>query len=218
MLRRLPTILVNVVVLLGLGCDDPAPTRPPDVSDAPSTQPTPQAEAPTTQELLAMPRRTLALTPNPFTVQAPPSWDYKATAQGQNVLTGPAPSGTVQILFTARDATTADKLDRMLKAATRDYEARKKDFTRFSIRDVGRMKIFESLEIVEGADPGAAPDKPKPRYIVWSVRYFVSQGTKSDVYELSLYGLTAEQYEMDREFLDSLVGSIALSAGDNLLK
>jgi hypothetical protein len=205
----LASILGMVIILMG--CDD-KPSVPPGFIPSAENQPAPAADArPTTQELVNGTYKRISLAPLSLTANAPQSWSVKLLADNLYFLQGPAPKGEVQIQLGERTSETAEKLDRLLRAAQRDADAHK-DTTRVDIHQRGQIKVFDVQRQVTHEPPPAQPPTSGPaiptKYIDWSVTYFVPRGSDFAAYELHFFNLSAEEFDADKDFLQKILDSV----------
>jgi hypothetical protein len=167
---------------------------------------------PTTQELLTGPRNSLRLHYFPLSVQAPESWKITSMAGGDLVFVeGPAPAGDdVQIQLSHRGVVPDQQFDRRHAATTR--EAANANVMRSEVRSFGEMKILEHQSL--GKEPVTLTDrsgKPMPQTVnlKWNVHVFIHRPEGGyESYELNFVGLTADQYEKDKDFLRGIVESV----------
>ena len=194
-----------------IGCDD-KPTLPPGYSEGSDNKPSADAR-PTTQELLSGPFKRLSLAPLPLSANVPASWSVKMMTDNLYFLQGPSPSAEVQVQIAERTSETAEKLDRMLRAAKRDADAHK-DTMRVEVRALGDMKVLDMQRDVTHAPPpgtpGAttAPTVPM-KYVDWSVTYYVPRGSDYAAYELHFFNLSADVFNADRGFLQRILDSVS---------
>jgi len=197
-----------VALIIAIGCD--TRSAPPSVSEsAPSTAP---ASRPTTQELLDGPRKKISLLPLPLRAEAPASWQVKSLTENLFFLEGPAPSGDVQIQLAERTSQTADKLERLFKAAKRDAASHPAG-TQVDIRQLGNVRVFDVQRVIKRdatavlpADPSASSGPGK--FIDWSITYFTPRGSDFAAYELHFFNLSADQFDSDKEFLQKILDSV----------
>jgi hypothetical protein len=206
----LASILGAVVILIG--CDD-KPSAPPGFTQGAENQASSAAaEArPTTQELLNGAYKRISLAPLPLSANAPQSWSVKLLAENLYFLQGPAPKGDVQIQLGERTSETADKLERLLRAAKRDADAHR-DTTRVDIRQQGQIKVFDLQKQVTHEPPvdqlpTTGPTIPT-KYVDWSVTYFVPRGSDFAAYELHFFNLSADEFDADKGFLQKILDSV----------
>jgi hypothetical protein len=181
------------------------------VAEAPTTTVT--TTRPTTQQLMSGPRQQLTLGALPLTAMVPQSWKMESLGNTE-MLSGPAPVGEVQVIFSIRPRTTAEQME-TIEAACKGMESEEPGqpirISRMRSRD--GMKLHEELKMdqVATTQPGKAVAAGSG-IGTWRIRIFIPDGTRFRTYELNFIGMTSEMYAGDREFLRSIVDSIQIDA------
>ncbi|MEO6436598.1 MAG: hypothetical protein ABIP55_12680 [Tepidisphaeraceae bacterium] len=195
------------------GCDN-APDVPQaviDESNKPADDKTPKR--PTTQELVSGNRTRAALIPLPLTMEMPDSWgklEGKEQIPG-NHLRGHTPSGEVLVQLSARPSMKQDTLDRLIEGAKK--EMAKNPAMKLDLRPLGEVKLLERQLV--------GPPRPYPVYnekneesittesiFNWTLSVLVPHEGALQVYELNFIGLTKNQYDKDKEFLQGILSTL----------
>jgi hypothetical protein len=218
--RRLRIVLLALIplcpVLGGAGCDD-APSAPPDLTESSTSQSSDEPAAPTTQELLAGPRKALALSSLPLMAQVPQSWSIQTlNGSSTTLLEGPSPGGLVQIQLATRPPIAPDKLQVILSRAIKEQTDKPQTVKVLDVKpmpDVPGAQILERQSVgrtmpsVPLNVEGTQLSKPETLYS-WTITYFIPQGDAFDPYELNFVGLTAEQFQSGQEVLRKIIDSV----------
>ena len=206
--------LAMILAFIG-GCDDRPiiPTTPPPPA---ATQETPAASRPTTQELQTAPRKRLTLASFPLTLEVPPGWKIESSGSGV-WLEGDAPHGDVRILLAPQGATlkleSMNAMDRDARSKAASQPATLEVIPLKAINPPGNVQKMEKREIIRHL-PIMREDN-KVEYVdrvEWSVYVFVPQGNGFGVDVLNFSGLSLEQYQADREFLEHIIRSMRYEA------
>ena len=180
---------------------------------------------PTTQELLESRRTRSALIPLPLTMEMPPGWgkledlgDLKISA-GLNLIQGYTPHGEVQIQLSSRPAMKMDALDRLVEAGKKEQASKPQQIVRFDLRQAGNVKILERQVVGEPRpftvyDANNQPHTTTEANFTWTIQVLVPNEGAYQVYELNFMGLTKNQYDQDKDFLEGILKTLQY-AGDS---
>jgi hypothetical protein len=220
--------LVVLALALVLGCDDKRDTRA--ANSAPQT---PQQEStkpaaatapirPTTQELLEAPRKPLTLGALKLTLDVPPGWKITTLGTG-SWLEGPTPGGEVRIQLASQGAPLkVDSIYAMEKRAREDAAKHADVLEVIPLRDIGglakkmeRREIQRNLviNIPDDRDPKITRPEKVDR-VDWTVLAFLPDADQFNINVLSFSGLSLQQYQKDREFLEHVLNTLHYTAVD----
>jgi len=192
------------------GCDEKpkAPSASFDAGDL---------HAPTTQTIATWPRKRTPLGALPLTIEVPNTWQLKSIGLGPTAvftIEGLAPSGTVSIQLSSQSDCSGQIMTAMEKSALRRVENKDPAMLMATTRDLGEAKVLEQriTRRVAGTQPSKeAPDgMPDMDMIEWTIVVFAPQ-QQADKYQrcvLSIFGLTRDEYEMDKDFLQRSLDSM----------
>ncbi len=190
-------VLLQIFALCS--CDKPRPTTytPPTTEEA-SSEPDYRPKAPMSLD------RTIHLVDYPLEIRVPERWDIRygtvSILQGPTPH-GPKPDGAIHLIVSRRGPLPKAVTD-ALKPAT-SKSATKDSFSRDEIRTLGKLKVYEHRS-VEPATGGI------PAMMKWIISaYEPIDKDNVRLYQISFLDLSREQFEMDRELLESMVASIA---------
>lgn len=210
--RCCSTIFVAALVGCAVGCNNrPAP---------PTTQAETKSDsrgkaAPTTQDLAASPRAPLSLGVMPLSVNVPAGWKVQSPNDGQSMfLQGPAPNGDIAIALSRRPEADKKLMDVIIATGEKSHHDDPATFLLAEKRDRGEFTLFQTQKIYRprGTAPPDASGHANalPPLLDWTVSVFVpSAGGRYRDYELNFVGLTLQQYQQDKDFLNSIVNSIS---------
>ncbi len=203
---------------LALGGCDPAPLPAPPAT-APSSAAVEAEVRPTTQALLTGDYKSFSLPGIPLHVQAPASWTF-TQAGPLTMLEGPTPVDHAAIAFNVRETVPLDRFASLVaRLQTESMESGSK-ILRAEVRMAGNVQILDRQISSKSATivptdvngvptAGAMPIAITPLH--WTMTYFVPVGDGFERYELNFVGLTAEQYEADKDFLEKIIRSVRLT-------
>ena len=206
-------VLLAGAMGVGSGCDDASDPPPHLVADQPAAKPHEAEARPTTQELLAGPRKPVSLGELPLTVQAPKGWGLQTLSGTSHILLqGPTPSGEASVQLNIRPTTSAEKLEMIVRGAKKELERFPNSVKMVELRPITGAQVLEQQRV--GEMPRALPDDDPSiklsRPMNWTITVFVPRGGDHDTYELNFIGLTADQYEMDKQVLRGIIDSITV--------
>jgi hypothetical protein len=219
--------LLVLAIALAIGCDDKrdraansAPQTPPPESTQPAAATAPAR--PTTQELLEAKRRPLTLGTLKLTLDVPPGWMITTAGTG-SWLEGPTPNGEIRIQLATQGAPL--KLDSILamEKRARDDAAKHPDVLEVvPLRDIGGMaRKMERREIQKNLTINIPDDKDpkitrpeKVDRVDWTILAFLPDADQFNINVLSFSGLSLQQYQKDREFLDHVLNTLHYTAVD----
>jgi hypothetical protein len=193
-------IWMTLVLIAVCSCDKPRPavsTAPPATEEA-SDEPDYRPRAPMHLE------RTLRISDYPFEIRVPERWDVHGGTL--NILQGPTPhgpkpDGTIHLTVTRRGPLPKMVMDAIKSSTTQP--ASNDSFSRNGTRTLGKLQIYEQRS-VQPATGGV------PAMMKWTVSAFESVDKDNiRLYQISFLDLTREQFEKDRELLESMIGSLA---------
>src|SRR4051812_40703668 len=179
-------------------CDKPRPT----VSTPPSTEessPEPDYR-PTSMTL----DRNLRLIDYPLQIRVPDRWNLRYGAV--NILEGPIPhgpkpDGVIHLMLNRRGPLPKIVMD-ALKPSTRPTTT-KDSYFRDEMRTMGRLKVQEQ----RSTQPATDKDPPIIRWTI--IAYEPIDKDNIRMYQLTFLRLTLDQFEKDRELLESMIASIS---------
>jgi hypothetical protein len=213
----------SLILALGLcvGCDDhdevPASLLNPSPLDA-TTQPT-LPDRPTTQELETGSRVWLALDTLPLRIQVPASWKITQHGEVGAWLEGPTPHGDAHIALKLRPTIEMDQFRAYLKGIEKE-KADPKAMTTHRI--VGPMHVVDRRSFLQASvspvlDTQGLPvldDKGEVRMqTIVPMRWWINLAVpfddkRVDQYELNFIMFTKDQHELDRAFLEKILGTL----------
>jgi hypothetical protein len=219
LLRRQPIRLAATAILLAAtalalnGCD----RRPTEPTAATSGSPA----IPTTQELINGPRTDLALHTAPLRLSVPRSWKLDLAATS-TTLRGLTPHGSVQIIIAFRTTFTHDK-EQFLIGAFQDKGA-SEGYRHVKLRSSAGIDIVELQKVTAPIDTpllnnqgNKLKDTSEP--LEWKFLAFIPEGSQPgefDEYEIAFFNLDESLYQADKDFLESIMGTLKYdpAAGD----
>jgi hypothetical protein len=178
-------------------CDKP----PPSVSTPPSTEES-SSELDYRPTSLTL-DRTLRLIDYPLQIRVPDRWDIRYGAvtilQGP-IPHGPKPDGVIHLMLSRRGPLPKAIMD-ALKPSTKPTT--KDPYFRDERRAMGRLQVHEQ----RSTQPATDKD---PALIKWTfIAYEPMDKDNIRMYQLSFLRLTVDQFEKDRELLESIIASIS---------
>jgi hypothetical protein len=214
------TLLASGVALLiaaAGGCDDSSTRVPQAVLEQATRPATSTDKTPTTQELLTGHRSRTALMPLPVTMELPPGWGPMQKARLPNVIQGYTPSGDVQIQLSARPSMKDAELKAMINSAKKEMAARPQQIIKVDLRQAGEAQILERQRVGEPAkfkvfDSNNVPHESIESNFTWTIDVIVPHDGAYQMHELNFIGLTKSQYEKDKEFLNSVISTLAYAS------
>jgi len=205
-------LFVSALVGCVAGCNN-KPAAPPPQEQA-QTQDK-NKSGPTTQEIAQAPRSLLSLGVIPLSVKVPAGWKVQSPDDGQSMfLQGPAPHGDIAIALSRRPEADKKLMDTIIATGEKSHHDDPTTFLRADKQKSPELTLFQTQKIYRprGSGPPDASGhaNPLPPLLDWTVSVFVpSGGGKYRDYELNFVGLTLQQYDQDKEFLNSVVNSIS---------
>ena len=80
------------------------------------------------------------------------------------------------------------------------------------IRQLGNLRVFDVQRVVKrdatSAPPDLSPTTVPAKLIDWSVTYFAPRGSDFAAYELHFFNLSAEEFDADKDFLQTILDSV----------
>jgi len=208
---HMKTILASICLVVVSACDRAPDVVPPMPTTTHVVQTKPRA---TPEEIRTGPRTKLDLVALPFSFHTPAGWEAREIEGSSLVMVqGPAPEGDVQFTLAPRTGTTPEKI-KLLESGARSEMAKNSDVKLVRLRDVGSIQMLEKQSIQVTAfdptsvDPGAPPTTSLGHTFKWTIQIFVPRRDFFETYELNFIGLTPEQFEVDKDFLDQLLTSV----------
>ena len=217
MKRLISLLMVSVAVaMFAAACDDRG-SVPQAVLDQANKPPEDFLRVPTTQELVSGRRSRTALLPLPLTMELPPGW--RPDRKLANILQGYTPSGgEVQIQLVPRPSIKMDDLDRLVTGAKKEMAANPQQILKVDVRPLGTVKVLERQKVGVPAplttfDKNNQPHTSTESNFTWTLDVLVPHEGMYQVQELSFIGLTKSQWDQDKDFLNSVLSTLAY-AGD----
>ena len=223
--------LIIASLLLALAACDEKPSVPPQVLKQAEENEKAQATAtkskrPATQELLTGRRSRTALIPLPLTMEVPPGWgnfdgfgdpQVRAATAGLNLIQGITPSGDVQIQLTARSAMKQEELDRIVTFGKKEQKEKPNQILKMELRDLGTVKVLERQSVGEPRPLSTFDEKGQEHTTTessfnWTISVLVPNAGALQVYELNFIGLTKNQYDKDKDFLNGILNTLTYGA------
>ena len=209
-----------VLLALAAGCDDKrdVPVIPPT---PPATQPsTAAASRPTTKDLLEGPRKPLLLGAFKLVMEVPTSWNLNAVGSA-TWLEGDAPHGEVRIQLAVQGAPLkAESITALEKKTREEALAHPDDLELVALRNIGgTAKKMERREIMR--DLTVTREDGRKDHIDrvdWSVMVFVPEQQQFNLEVLNFSGLSLQQYQEDREFLERILRTLHYDAANGALQ
>jgi hypothetical protein len=181
-------------------CDKPRPavsTTPPSTEES-SDEPDYRPRAPMHLE------RTLRVSDYPFEIRVPERWDVRGGTL--NILQGPTPhgpkpDGAIHLTVTRRGPLPKIVIDALKSSSTKP--ATNDSFFRNETRTLGKLQIYEQRS-VQPATGGV------PAMMKWTISAYETLDKENiRLYQINFLDLTREQFEKDRELLESMIASLA---------
>lgn len=208
-------ISLSAAALIGLSigaCDKPAPPA----ADAP---PAPKHDiVATTQQILAGPRKPVALGVMPFTVDVPAGWAVQnhgdPGSPSLSMLEGPMSGGDAHLILRARENQSAERMKTLIDRISRDGPAIEKAGGILSIRDLGEVRVVERRDISRSATisgttaPATTLSDAIQRPIEWRITLFVPSGINYEQYEMQFIDLTPAGLLLNEKLLSEIVASL----------
>ena len=223
-------VVLLATIVTGFGCDD-------HQADPPPPAPTPVIhipQRPTTQQILTAPHKPLQFFTFPLIMDVPDlaaggvhtgAWRIPSSNSLGSGLSveGPAPSGDVVLQLVPLPGEHPKSAIPMVEAAAlKERAANPTTVLMAEARSVGPVRLIEKRIIQhlpesmqEFPKPGSMTGETERRrvpatdFIDWSIRVFYpTTGGKFLEGSIIFAGLTREQYEKDRAFLEQLVGTL----------
>ena len=214
------------------GCDDRSSTTlpPPDPTTAKSLPD--DFQRPTTQQIVSAPRKTLELLTFPLTIDVPdlphgsaksPEWKISSTGGDSTTslsVEGPGPSGDVMIQMSPVPGTHKISMIQGMEKSALKEKADHPDTVFFTeARSIGPVRIIErrtlqhiAARVVEMTNSKTQEverrNVPASDSVEWSLTLFIPTGKDYTVGTLTFVGLTKEQYDSDKAFLEQLINSL----------
>jgi hypothetical protein len=224
-----PLAALALVLLPLIGCDDKRSSSgvPPVPPPAPATQPAaPAVTRPTTQELLNGPRKPLVLGNFKLTMEVPPSWKLE-TVGSATWLAGETPNGEVRMQLAVQGAALKSGAINAMEKRARDEAAKEPDKLEViplhniggTARKMERREVLHNLELrVPKADGTTLDHVEHVDRMDWSILVFVPDGDQFTLEVINFSGLSIQQYEKDRTFLEGIIRSLHYDATGGALQ
>ena len=223
-------VIILVLSLVLAACDDTPSSStavPPEVLKQVEENEKAKATAakpkrPSTQELLTGRRSRTALMPLPLTMEVPPGWGtfdgfgddkVRAATAGLNLFQGITPNGDVQIQLTARPAMKQEELDRVVTFGKKEQQEKPNQILKMELRDLGNMKILERQSVGEPRPLSTFDEKGQEHTTTessfnWTITVLVPNAGALQAFELNFIGLTKNQYDKDKDFLNGILSTV----------
>ncbi|HEV8604992.1 MAG TPA: hypothetical protein VGQ99_06480 [Tepidisphaeraceae bacterium] len=149
---------------------------------------------------------TIRLVDYPLTLRVPERWDLRYGAvtilQGPTPH-GPRPDGVIHLIISRRGPFPKMVMDALKPPATRT--ATQDSFARDEMRTLGKLRIYEMRSL----QPATAQ---LPAMMKWTISaYEPIDADNVRLYQINFLDLTREHFEKDRQLLESIVSSLALT-------
>jgi hypothetical protein len=232
-------IIAAALLMLGAlcGCDDRSSDVPPP--PPPNKPLTPEVIRPTTQQILSAPRKPIQLLTFPLTMDVPdvpkadshsPEWRIPpaiATDGSTLSIEGPSPAGDVVIQLVPLPGEHPNAaMDAAERAARKELAANPTTVLMVDVRNLGPVHLIERRAVqhlpetvIEVDKPGSLTGElehrrvPATDFMDWSLQVFYP--ISKDKYgegTLTFSGLTKDQYDKDKTFLEQLITSLRYEA------
>jgi len=190
---------VSLLVFALCSCDKPRPVAytPPateEASDVPDYRP----RAPMSLE------RTLHLIDYPLQIRVPERWDIRYGTV--NILQGPTPhgprpDGVIHLIVSRRGPIPRIVMDALKAPSTKPTT--KDSFSRDEMRTMGKLQVYEQRS-VQAATGGV------PAMMKWTISAYEPIDKENvRLYQINFLDLSRDQFEKDRELLESMIASLA---------
>ncbi|SRR6266581_9125770 len=191
-------IWILLAALLICSCDKPRPI----VSTPPATE---ESSEPDYRPQSLTLDKTLHLIDYPLQIRVPDRWDIRYGAitilQGP-IPHGPKPDGVIHLMLSRRGPLPKAIMD-ALKPATKPTT--KDIYFRDEMRTIGKLQIHEQRSL----QPATAQD---PALVKWAIiAYEPIDKDNIRMYQITFLRLTLDEFEKDRQLLESMIASIAPS-------
>ncbi len=192
---------ILLFTLVICSCDKPRPTTyTPPATEETSSEPDYRPQAPMSLD------RTLHLIDSPLQIRVPDRWDIRygtvSILQGP-IPHGPRPDGMIHLILSRRGPLPRGVMDALKSPSTKPTT--KDSYFRDDLRMIGKMQVHEQRSL----QPATEKD---PALIKWTI--VASEPIDKDnirLYQISFLRLTLDEFEQDRQLLESIIGSIAPS-------
>ena len=197
--HNLTFILLLTFVLFS--CDKPRPTSyTPPATEETASEPDYRPQAPMSLD------RTLHLIDYPLQIRVPDRWDIRygtvSILQGP-IPHGPRPDGVIHLILSRRGPLPRGVMDALKSPSTKPTT--KDSYFRDDLRTMGKLQVHEQRSVQPATDKD-------PALIKWTL--IASEPIDKDnirLYQISFLRLTLDEFEKDRELLESMIASIAPS-------
>jgi hypothetical protein len=220
-----------LALILGLlplvGCDDKRSSVPTIAPPAPATLPSAAAVTrPTTQELLNGTRKPLVLGTFKLTIEVPPSWKLE-TVGSATWLAGDTPNGEARMQLAVQGAALKSGAIAAMEKRAREEAAQHPDTLEViplhniggTARKMERREVLHNLELrVPKADGKTLDHLEHVDRMDWSILVFVPDGDQFILEVINFSGLSLQQYEKDRTFLEGIIRSLHYDATGGALQ
>jgi hypothetical protein len=206
-----------------VGCNDKPDDLPTTPPPKPATQPAPAPATapvrPTTQQLLEAPRKAIVLGSFKLTLEVPPGWEVNSPGSSA-FLEGSTPHGEVRIQLAAHGAPLKNNAITAMEKRARDEAAKQPtELEVVPLRNIGgtarkleRREFLRNLAIT--GDDGTVRHVDR---VDWQIMAFVPEGEDFAVDVLNFTGLSIEQYQQDKQFLEHVLSTLHYDATGGLL-
>jgi len=150
--------------------------------------------------------RTLHLIDYPLQIRVPDRWDIRygtvSILQGP-IPHGPRPDGMIHLILSRRGPLPNVVIDALKSPATQPTT--KDSYFRDEIRTMGKLQVHEQRSLQPATDKD-------PALIKWTLIAFEPIDKENiRVYQISFLRLTADEFDKDRQLLESMMASVAPS-------
>jgi hypothetical protein len=180
-------------------CDKPKPsTYTPPTTEETSDEPDYRPKAPMPLE------RTIRFVDYPLEIRVPERWDIRyetVTILSGPIPHGPKPDGVIHLIVSRRGPIPKSVIIALRPATTKP--ATKDSVLRDEVRALGKLQLYEQRSV----QPATGPD---PAMMKWTISaYEPIDKDNVRLYQISFLRLTLDQFEKDRELLESMIASLA---------
>jgi hypothetical protein len=182
-------------------CDKPRPTTPtPPATEETTSEPDYRPQVPMSLD------RTLHLIDYPLQIRVPDRWDIRygtvSILQGP-IPHGPKPDGMIHLILSRRGPLPNVVMDALKSPATKPTT--KDSYFRDEMRTMGKLQVHEQRSFLPATDKD-------PPLIKWTFIAFEPIDKENiRLYQISFLRLTADEFDKDRQLLESMMASIAPS-------
>jgi len=191
-------IFISLLTFALCSCDKPRPAYTPPATEEASSEPDFRPQAPMSLD------RTLHLIDYPLQIRVPDRWDIRygtvSILQGPTPH-GPKPDGMIHLILSRRGPLPRIVMNAIKPPST--GPTTKDSYFRDETRAMGKLQVREQRSVL----PATGQD---PALLKWTlIAYEPIDKDNVYLYQISFLRLTVDQFEKDRELLESMIASIA---------